>query len=216
MYQFSNSPWSSSSYRFLPDLFMTLSFHFILVTWEILVLSSMSLTELSTRSKCHPGTSPVAFLGCFCVSWPVSWVLSAHISSSTPAFLQGVCFCWPPTKPCFPLPHRCLLPSSLFGASMEAGVAFGSPYVYFESVDFFCLPVCWNWTYFSSCCCWELSKNGRRQLPSWIPGSHSEPHSQISLYLLCSPFLGYLSLILVPSSNPRKFLKMFLFVNCPF
>lgn len=211
MYQSRNSPWPSSSCRFLPDPFMTLSFHFILVTWEILVHSSMSLTELSARSKCHPGTSPVASLGCFCIL--MGWVILAHISSSGPAFLQGVCFCWPPIKPCFPLPRRCLLLSSLLCATVKARAAFGSPYVCFESCRFSLTPRLLELDLFSFLLLLGALQEWKKTIAILDP--------RFSLRTSLTDLFVFI--LLVPESetgafqqSQKKNFKMFLFVNCPF
>lgn len=88
-----------------------------------------------------------------------------------------------------------------FGCLCSSGLpwkpdCFCSPYVYFESVGYLCLPDCWKWTYFPSRCIWKFSKNSRRKLASWILGSYSEPKLWTSFYWLWSPFMPlFLSLL---------------------
>lgn len=221
MYRFHDSPWFSSGYHFLPDPLLTLFFHFILVTWEILVLNSVPPTQLSAMSKCHHGTCQC------CLSWvflfslgliaEFCWLTFLPLS---PAFLQGVYFCWPPSHQallpfvglafCFPTGAFWCLHS--FTASVEAGVAFGSPYVYFESVDYLCLPSpsLLEIDLFSFLLFLEALQKWKKKvatLDSRLPLSPSMRASVTGLFvnLLYSAGIQCLSWKLVSSSNPRKF-----------
>lgn len=190
---------------------MTPSFHFILVTWEILVHSSMSLTGLSARSKCHPGTSPVAFLGVF--------LCSHGLSHSGSHFLLWSCL---PSGSVFLLAsHQALLP-----ASPQVPSAVFTPRCFCGGRGGFWQSLCVFWAYRFSLTPRLLELD----LVSFLllSGALQEWKKTIAIldprFSLRTSLTGFfVFILLVPESetgpfqqSQKKILKMFLFVKCRF